>query len=426
MSHSYSRLLFTPALLVGLLGRTAAAQAQEPPKVDQPPVLFKQVISAPNGKNGYEDLVLAADALSASKQYSKVAQLQADGKLTLAAKRYVLLDPPVVRALALLKRGLAKPVGSPRDPATLSVETPLPELAHFRSLARLLQLQQYVFLADGRTSDAIANARLCLRLGQAIQTDTLISGLVGGAVSALCISSLGAHLDQFSARDCEQLYAVCREWLQQPDPLPGVVASERGFLTAWLTDIRNKGVGVLEERLGVHAAAPKDPDPSGPIAELKRLNASSPAEFAALLGQVEQQLTEGFDRVLAELKKPPWQRKLGTVSLGGEGLAGRLLGLIQTNYGKINDAYAREEARVCLLACHTAILRYRWEHDALPPDLAALDLGDMALDPFTGQPLQYENLGTRYRLSSVGAVTTDDDPKAVNGRRPVSIVPGDF
>jgi len=48
-----------------------------------------------------------------------------------------------------------------------------------------------------------------------------------------------------------------------------------------------------------------------------------------------------------------------------------------------------------------------------------------AIDPFTGQPLQYAVRGTRYSLSSAGAPADADDPRAVNGRLPVSITPAD-
>jgi hypothetical protein len=91
----------------------------------------------------------------------------------------------------------------------------------------------------------------------------------------------------------------------------------------------------------------------------------------------------------------------------------------------VGTAYAREQARVRLLACHAAVLRYRWEHNQVPRTLAELRLGELATDPFTGQPLEYEGTGRRYRLVSVGPEAPADDPKAIGGRVPVSIVPGD-
>ena len=63
------------------------------------------------------------------------------------------------------------------------------------------------------------------------------------------------------------------------------------------------------------------------------------------------------------------------------------------------------------------------EHDRLPNDLAALELGDVATDPFTGQPLKYEPSGRRYRLTSAGMPTVAEDPRAVDGRVPLDVVP---
>ena len=76
-----------------------------------------------------------------------------------------------------------------------------------------------------------------------------------------------------------------------------------------------------------------------------------------------------------------------------------------------------------LLACHAAILRYRWEYERVPPNLEALNLGDLALDPFTGQLLSYEPKVRSYRLVSVGPLADADDPDAEDGRRPVSVTP---
>src|SRR5947199_272940 len=85
--------------------------------------------------------------------------------------------------------------------------------------------------------ELIGTARTCLRLGQAVQTDTLISGLVGIAISAICLRSLGAHLDQLSVPDCDRLSRVCLEWLDQPDPMPRMLAAERQAGKSLLTEI---------------------------------------------------------------------------------------------------------------------------------------------------------------------------------------------
>jgi hypothetical protein len=145
----------------------------------------------------------------------------------------------------------------------------------------------------------------------------------------------------------------------------------------------------------------------------------------AILVPAQKQLDTMVDRLQAELKKPAWERS--HVRLPDDGSVGaRLVALVLPALERAGDSYTSEEARIRLLACHAAILRYRWEHETLPPNLAVLNLGELAVDPFTGQPLRYELRGTReYRLSSAGPTASTDDPKAVNGRRPISAVPGE-
>ncbi|HTE16873.1 MAG TPA: hypothetical protein VK689_00655, partial [Armatimonadota bacterium] len=281
--------------------------------------------------------------------------------------------------------------------------------------------QQYVFLADGRISDAIMNARLGLRLGRAIQTDTMISGLVGVAVNAISITTLGSHLDQLSVRDCALLYQVCLEWLREPDPALGALAAERQGMRNTLQElragIRARGAGAVNELLS------PDPDDRD-TAMLKDSISSDPEQAEAAFVQAEKQMDAFLGRVLEEARKPLWQR--ASLSFQDDGsLASRFVSVLMPAYEKVGEAYARDQARIRLLACHAAILQYRWEHDRLPPSLDVLNLGQLTIDPFTGQPVQYQVTGVRYRLASVGPRTEADDPKAVSGRRPVVVTPGD-
>lgn len=371
-----------PALAICLwVGGPARAQEKPP----APGSLFKEVVPQPSGQNGYEELVAAAEALRVSKLWAKAEQPEA----TLSEKRLALGDRPVLRALGLLRQGLAKPVFSPR--AALPPGELPPELGGLRSLGRLVAVHQYVSLADGRTADALADARLGMRLGQVIQQDSLLGGLVGVAVGATSIRPLATHLDQLSLRDCETLKAVCEEWLALPNPLPRVLAAERKVVLTNLLDLKQKTVG--------------DPnavgeDPFG-----------TTAKFA----------NDFFDRQLLEIKKPAWQRGVLSVDEGPE-FSRALLTPITQVLGRALDGYTREEANVRMLAVHALILRYRWELGRLPGSLAELNPGALAIDPFTGKTLLYEVEGRAYRLSSAGPLAVND-PQSVNGRKPISVVP---
>jgi len=374
---------FLPAALAALsLSAPASAQGGGA----APGSLFKDVIKQPTGKNGYEELVAAAEVLKTSKLWAKAEQPDA----LLTDKRLALGDRPVVRALALMRQGLSKPVFSPRDglqPGTLP-----PELNGLRSLGRLAAVHQYVALADGRTGEALADARLGMRLGQVIQQDSLMGGLVGLAVGATCIRPLATHLDQLSVRDCELLKGICEEWLTQPNPLPRVVAAERKVVLTNLAD--------LKQKTGFDPAAGGED----------------------LFGIAGRYASDYFERQLQELNKPAWQRGVLSVDEAPEFSRALLLPVARVLERSLS-AYTREEANIRMLAVHAMILRSRWELGRLPSALTDVNAGDLALDPFTGKSLQYEVQGRNYRLFSAGPLATAGDPQAVNGRKPVAVVP---
>jgi hypothetical protein len=409
--------------LVGLVIGAGAACALKAATPESTPPLFRQVIPTPTGKNGYEELVAAVDALRTSQRFAAIEA----GGASLEAKRRVLREPPVMQALDLVRRGLAKPVASPRT--TLSSATLLPELPGFRRLARLLAIRQYVLLADGRVAEGIETARLGWRLGTAIQTDTLLSGLVGIAILAITTRGVAGHLDQLSARDCDLLYQACLERLREPDPSLRMLEAERNAGRILVGEIRAGNVDPASI-LGAEARAePKDEQAAHAhqaVADLKRLKRSSTEDYAAQLARVEAALDQWYDRTLAEWRKPVWQRSTPAAPAGDD-LASRLVSAIApaSMLSQVGNKYAQVQAETRLLALHAAIRRYQWEHDRLPASLDVLNQGELTLDLFTGQPLQYEVRGARYRLTSVGPPAAADDPNAVEGHRPVSIVPGE-
>jgi hypothetical protein len=265
--------------------------------------------------------------------------------------------------------------------------------------------------------DALANARLGLKFSQAVQTDTLVSGLVGIAIGTVCIDPLAHHLDQLSAGDCAVLYQICREWLAQPDPQMRIVATDwkatRSSVEELKLKIRQEGVAAATRDLG---------DPEDLRAVLKALPAA-PEAIDALFLEVGKRMDDHYSKALNEIQKLPWERK--PLSFDESDLAGKLAAAMAPAYDKVDGRYTGAAARVRLLACHCVIHRYRWEYDRLPPSLGVLNLADLAIDPFTGQPLQYAVHGSRYTLSSAGSPADPTDPQTVNGRLPVSITPAD-
>lgn len=407
-----------PALVLPLLLLTASAAAAQAPAGPPPPRVvnnFARLFPSPTGKNGYEELVQAGDLVGSSADF----RLLEEGNAPLSVQRRVLQESPIQKALGLMRRGLAKQTFSPRT--ELHIDTLLPELQEFRRLGRLLKVQMHVQFADGRTSEAIETARLGLRLGKATDTDTLISSLVGAAINAIITSELGAHLDQLSARDCEALYRLSLDWLRQPDPVIHAIMVERQNAGTMIADLKQRKPEQLAQDLGIKL------DNAAQVAALKEIYAK-PGAIAQVFDRAGQQLDEYYARVLKETVKPPWQRSFPDDPPPTDPVsepASYLMNFLKPSLSAINNAFTRDQARMRLLACHAAVLRYRWEHDRLPTTLDELRLGDLTVDPFTGQNIQYEPGPRYYRLASVGAPAGADDPMAVNGRRPVSIVPGE-
>lgn len=384
MPHPDARSLGFAILLTGI---ALAAEAAPAPTPAQEPGVFKTVVPEPTGINGYEELVFAADLLAKNEPFRKV---EADAAATLTEKRGVLANRDVKRVLALVKQGLGKSVFSPRR--TVPGPGIPPEVAGFRRLGRLLAMQQYVLLADGQVSEALRIARQGLRLGRVVQTDSMITGLVGVAIGTSTLRSLGGHLDQLAVRDCDLLYQVCLEWLNQPDPLISMLEAERKVVKTRLAEYRKQ---FTQEAGG-------DLNP-----------------FA----QAEKYADELFVRLFAEMRKAPWQRAAIDISDAPETAKG-LLEPVITALQHSMRTYTREAAMVRLLACHARIRRHRWQQTQLPSSLGELRLGALAVDPFTGREFEYQALAREYRLVSAGP-EAPGDAKAVNGRVPISVVPGE-
>ncbi len=342
-------------------------------------------------RSGLQDLLLAGQLLQQSHAFARASAPEA----TLALKREALLDRAVIRALSLLKEGLSQEIVAP--PGPIAPQQSRPELTAFPNLGRLLQLQLYVYLADGRNPEALRTARTALRLGRAVRTDGLLTGIAGMALTASCVRSLGSQLDRLSAPDCEMLFQLCREWLAEGDPLPSMLAGERKTSRALLEKMR--------------AETLKEP---GAKAE----------EVTRHFDGMRERLDAFYAELLERVQQPPWARPpLPAVMPGDEDLGSALVASLIPAFQRALDTSTRELAQVRLLACHAALRRFRWENERLPGSLDELGLGELGVDPFTGTAFHYEPRGARYRLFSAGPKAAAEEPGAVNGRKPLFVTP---
>ncbi len=404
-SETAMRKLSFPIIGLALLALCTLSLAQDDSNPPRPKNSFEQLNIQPTGKNGYEEFILAGEMLRGNNDLNEAQY----SETTLAAKRKALSDPTVVRALAVFRVGLSKPIHSVYT--HIDHDTTFPQLALFRNLARTLMLEEYVHLADGRVSAAIDDLEDTLRLGRLIQTEALISGLVGIAIDAIAVKPFGDHLGQLSAKDCDRLVALVREWLRMPSAAAAIIANEKQFTLNTLDRLSrdpNSVAGMVAE-----STAPSDTL----SAEILAVNLKDPSALKGILAQAADVVRSHYDQALANLDLPPWEQK-ELPPPNKASLAGRIVEMLLPFLPRVNDRYTSERTMLQLLGVHAAIRRYQWEHDALPNSLAELKLGPMAIDLFTGKLLDYKRTGERtYELGSVGPVERDDDNKPILGQR---------
>jgi hypothetical protein len=394
-------------LMIGLtlLGEGFTALAQDTANPPRPMNSFEQLKIQPTGKNGYEEFILAGELLRGNKDLNEA---QYAGS-TLSDKRKALADPTVIRALAIFRVGLTKPIHSVYT--HIDQDTTFPQLALFRNLARTLMMEEYVLLADGKVSMAISSLEDTLRLGRLIQTEALISGLVGIAIDTIAVKPFGEHLGQLSAKDCDRVVALARQWLRMPSGAATMIANEKQFTLNILDRLSrdpNAVAGLVAENAGVSDTL---------SAEILAVNLKDPSALKGILAQATDIVRSHYDQAIANADLPPWEQK-ELQPHNKASLAGRIVDILLPFLPRISERYTSERVLLQMLGVHAAVRRYQWEHDALPNSLNELKLGSMAVDPFTGKLLDYKRTGERtYELSSVGPVERDDENKPIPGHR---------
>lgn len=373
-------------------------RVQNPP-LDSP--TLRQIVGRPTGENGYEEFIVAGDMIAKDRAYEASQEVDV---LTLKQKRAIVVANR--KALELFRAGLTKPVRQPR--AGIDFDTLLPEFSKFRSIAKVVAMEEYVSLADGQCAKALGAFRDAHLLGHRIQLDALIGGLVGISLQAIAAEPIKRHLDQLDYANCNQLLKICQELIVLDDPLPIVLEGEAKFTRSSLepSDKHNPADWFL----------PLD-DESDEDEDLKALikQLSDPA----LREQIMREALPIYDAYIAQLRvefaKPTWERKIPefNATSGSNPYAAQLVSMLLPVYESVATRYIEVDARLRLLATHAAILAYKWwNDDNLPPNLEVLKVSDVAIDPFTGKSLVYKLSETGYKLYSVGSNKVDDGGSA--------------
>jgi len=356
------------------------------------PPSYPQLFPTSTNNNGYEEWVRAADLI---QNNAKVQELLDQPAPTLAMKRRIMDDPEVAQALQLVRAGVNKPVFSPRT--SLDENTPLPELAHFRQLARLLAMEQYVAFADGRVDTAINDLRVGLAFGYRIQTDTLISGLVGVAIHSIVLKEFSQHLDQLSVYHCNEVRRIVEDFLDTENPAVHLLALEKGYALKILDARRSdpEGLIALMKTIGGVSSPQEDAN----AAAVHAYVTNHPGEANAILDDASSRVSALYDQTLLNLRLPPAQRKpLAIDQTASPGAA--LFRAITIDPQQILDKYTRDQTQLRLLGVHVLIHRYRWDHSTLPDSLNEMRAPNLVRDASSGAEIVYQREGDRYLLTS--------------------------
>jgi hypothetical protein len=294
----------------------------------------------------------------------------------------------------------------------------MPELAGFRTIARIEALLIGDALAAGREAEAIQRFHDLMRFSEQIRTDgTLTHYLVGSRMIETGLQPIRQRLTKFqSPKVFSALVELAQKYDQSRAPLKDAIQNEYYCGLGTYRDIALR-------RIEMHDIE----------SLMSKINFSNNFErwlyesgFGLRLTWERSlaELQEYYKRVFTELEKPLWERKVPAPNFKQRTneILGQVWWMLHVDLSA--NAELREVATIRLLACYAAVKRYYQQRGAYPPSLEALrpELGEMIIDPFTGKPFVYRTHPKRgFQLYSLGENLTDD-----GGRLSVNWQQGDL
>lgn len=354
--------------------------------------LLERTIGTPTGTNGYEEYLMAADLVSGDAFTKMVESISGGGTGTFLEANLALRDR-FGRALELVRSGNAKGVKDPRAAYTLTTE--FPELSPFRSLGRLFLADAYVHLAEGRSEAAAKDLADCIEFGRRIQITTTISMLVGSSIQNGAFTEVRRRAIGFSIKALPPLTQVAQRLSALEPPVRTTLRTEIEFIQ-WFAE------EVLSGRASLDDFA--DADERAFIA-LRRIQSAPASRKQSFLAGLRSALS-GFGEQLARMLARPvreW-RELSPPESSDPDVQ-EFLSVMPDLSGLVKRS-AVQQVRYRLLAAYCAVLEYKWNHDALPPNLDSLPDPGVASDPMSDGLMGYERRGNEFELYSRGSDLT--------------------
>jgi hypothetical protein len=382
--------------------------------------LAQGIVQNPDIRNGYEDYLRAVEMIDTPiikgllgwyrgmepvvpEPEATPAQLQAT-KVTNEVRTWTMvrvnreLASRAAPALSVLRIGNSKQVYDPRQ--ALTPETLYPELAPFKTLAKVVVADAYVKFADGNPGAGTQSLLDGLTFAHKISGSGMLPSLVGIASTSIVLAGFETHLGRLSVGDCKKIETVATGLLAEPNHMLRALRVER-----------DSAGSVFDYAMAnPRAAFQLSSGPPSTTEDVLAILANVPASRRpALREQFLRTANQIFAQLEQRLKSPEreWLSIDDAITKLVDDIKDPALkALVQLStpvYGQALVASAKQRTQLRLLDLHARVLEYRWVHARLPAKLADAAGEMLAQDPLTGEPFQYElRAGNTYRLYSKG------------------------
>lgn len=381
-------------LLIVLLGLGLLWAWTRPPRITVPPRQYP----SPNAYEAYKTLAEGmANDLGRDARFREAESAMRDPRrqASAQAKAYYLMR--IRPYLDAYRAYLELPSAAVYEYDT---RWALPELAEFRRLAQAEAVLIRDALQAGRADEAVQRAADSVRFAEQIRNEgLLIHYLFGDALIGIALAPLRDALPQIQdARALEQIVQLARDYETRRKPLTQAMQMEYCFGLAFYRDLAEGKLKPKDLREIMNIQSRFVPDSAEGTLVMTGVG------IPFVLGSSLKEYEEFHAQARADLAQPMWTRTLTSPT------PKRFLNsFITPVYSQASVKEQQEVALVRLMGCAAAIKRHRQRTGAYPASLKALQLGEMATDPFTGKPFVYRRDAKRgFQLYSLGQNKTDD------------------
>jgi hypothetical protein len=435
-----------------------ATSLQAPPQS-----LLRKVVPNPTGNNGYELFLAAGDLTygpnNATYQYylnwgpNRYEELLESMKprprsdddeggegakyppeLIALAKRLDSMTQLQVRremagkyrpAIDLIRKGLRMRIWDPRQKHSLT--TLYPELATFKSLAKLMDGSARVAFADGHPNEGAQILFDSIEFGRAFRGVNLIHSLVSIAIGSIAMANLEQHMECIPLSAAIKLEELGLAMVPSDRDIETILRNEAESHFAAVAEVIDspESLGITEDML--------DENEKRLWRDVRNIKGDRRARFLALarekaFGEVADAIRKLRSPESTWTEEPPELPE--TKDRPGKNSAedfvmGVFLSLGNQEPLMYLAPYAKARCQARLLSLHGSVIRYKWEHGKLPDSLGQAVSKDRTLDPLSQQEFVYERQGFHgFRIYSRGSKETGE--MGLKYRRQGSTDPADL